>query len=278
MTQIDFNKRLKEIKEIKSKNNFSKTNVNSLHKLPKLSGVLEFSFKEHIFFMLNLNNDDGVALKYLYRDYYENTSLSLWYDISKQDGALLDVGAHTGIYTIISNLANSKNNTISLEPYYMNYARLVSNLKLNNIDATNAIMCALSDECKQTKLQINTNHLYHTSGGRVSDAGNTPINTIELDSLKVNKKVIGIKIDTEGHEHKVLKGGYNTIKNYLPDIILEINKESFLQCFDMLKSLSYNAYYIDEENNKLSILENSNINFDSTEGMNAFFSINKKII
>lgn len=212
MTQGIFNTQLEIIKKLKKDNDFSKNNIRELYALPKLSGILEFYFKGYSFLMLNLDNNDGVAIKYLYRNYYEYTSLSLWYEMSKVDGVLFDVGAHTGIYSIVGNLANKYNKIISLEPYYMNYARLTSNLKLNNINTKNAMMYALSNENTNDKMQINTNAMYHTSGGKVSENGNVPIDKIMLDSIKTNKKVVGLKIDTEGHEDKVVKGGYNTIK------------------------------------------------------------------
>jgi len=221
--------------------------------------------------MLNLDNDDGVAMKYLYKDYYEYTSISIWYEMSKMNGVLFDIGAHTGIYTIIGNLANNHNKIISLEPYPMSYARLTSNLKLNNITTNNSLEYALSDSNSQCKLQVNTHVMYHTSGGKVSEHGNIPINSITLDSLKINKKVVGLKIDTEGHEHRVIKGGLDTIKKDMPMIIMEVNQESFNDCRNMLEPLGYKTYYIDEENNKIGLFDESNINDKSIEGINALF-------
>lgn len=261
------------IQKLKTENDFSQYTIKELYDLPKLSGILEFEFKKHSFLMLNLDNDDGIAIKYLYKNYYEKTSLSLWYEMSKMDGVLFDIGAHTGIYTIIGNVANKHNKIISLEPYYMNYARLTSNLKLNNINTQNAMMYALSDTNTNSKIQINTSVMYHTSGGKVSQNGNVAIQTIMLDSIKINKKVVGLKIDTEGHEAKVIKGGLNTIKKNLPDIIMEINQESFNDCKSMLEPLGYKVYYIDEINNKLSLFDVREIDRKSIEGINAFFSI-----
>ena len=36
-----------------------------------------------------------------------------------------------------------------------------------------------------------------------------------------------MKIDTEGHEYNVLEGAKKTIQTNKPDILFEINKESF---------------------------------------------------
>ena len=60
--------------------------------------------------MINISNDDAVPLKYLWRNKYEHLSLSLWYDMTRKDGYFFDVGAHTGIYSIIGNLNKNQNN------------------------------------------------------------------------------------------------------------------------------------------------------------------------
>ena len=83
--------------------------------------------------MVNIENDDAVPLKYLWRNKYENLSLNLWYDMTKKNGFFFDVGAHTGIYSIIGNLDKNENNIISIEAFYINYTRLLSNFKLNKI-------------------------------------------------------------------------------------------------------------------------------------------------
>ena len=111
--------------------------------------LMEFwnlKFLSNSFFMLNINNDDGVAVRYLWKDKYEPFSLELWYKLTrKEDSVFFDIGAHTGIYSIVGNLNKKQNQIISIEPFYINYARLISNLHLNNISSNNCILSALSD-------------------------------------------------------------------------------------------------------------------------------------
>ena len=101
----EIKKQLSLIKDFKSKKkDIDQLNLKELQKLPHVNGVIELKFKKFIFFMLNIFNDDAVALKYLWRDKYEKTSLSIWYKITRKNGFFFDVGAHTGIYSIIGNL------------------------------------------------------------------------------------------------------------------------------------------------------------------------------
>ena len=53
-------------------------------------------------------------------------------------------------------------------------------------------------------------------------------------------------------ENKIIYGKHKKyIKKDMPDIILEINKNCFDQCLAFLLPIGYNAYYVDEKNNKI---------------------------
>ena len=133
--------------------------------------------------MLNIFNDDAVPLKYLWRDGYENLSLEIWYKITRKEGIFFDIGAHTGLYSIIGNLGNEQNNIISIEAFYMNFARLVSNLKLNKISANNCLLRAASNKGGISNFHVPTSFDYHTTGGSVNEKGKLKVSNIILDNL-----------------------------------------------------------------------------------------------
>ena len=95
---------------------WNKVNLKKKHHV--FNGLCELSFKNISFFMINISNDDAVPLKYLWRNKYEHLSLSLWYDMTRKDGYFFDVGAHTGIYSIIGNLNKKQNNIINDLPIF----------------------------------------------------------------------------------------------------------------------------------------------------------------
>jgi len=260
------------IKNLKKINDYSSFKMKDLIKLPKLSGVVELSFIKNNFFMINIDNDDGIVLSYLWRNYYEPFSLEIWFKLTRNNDIFFDIGAHTGIYTIIGNISKSINSIISVEPYPLNYARLLSNLRLNNISTKNCSLAAASNNENIDKLLVTTRSFYHSSGGKISERGDFHINKIKLDNFKFDKKVSGIKIDTEGHEFYVLEGAINIIEKYTPDIILEINENSFNKCINLLKKFNYNFYLIREKEKKFTKLKKFNHNLIEPEGVNCLIS------
>lgn len=276
MNILDFTKKLNEIKKLKSNKDYKNASLNELLKLPMANGICELFFNNHPFYMLNISNDDAVVLKYLWRNYYENISLSLWYEITRKEGIFFDIGAHTGIYTIIGNLNNERNKIVSIEPYFLNYSRLLSNLKINKISTDNCFLTAASNEKGTTKFNVKSPNGYHSSGGKISDSGNFRVSKVKIDDFDLNATVEGIKIDTEGHEYEVIEGLKNTIIKNNPDIIFEINEQSFDKCVNFLKLYKYNFYFIDEINKKIVEVDKFQNSLKRSEGSNCIATIDKK--
>ena len=261
------NLKLQEMLEYRKIHDCKKMNLSELRSLPYFNGVLELEFLNKKFLMLNILNDDAVPLKYFWRQGYELLSLRIWYALTRSENSFFDVGAHTGIFSIIGNLNKQSNNIVSIEPFHLNFERLLSNLKLNNI-FPNCIMGACSSNDGIMNFEFNSFGGYHTSGGKVSEKKGTIIKVHKIDSINTNKPVEALKIDTEGHELEVLIGAENTIKNHTPEIIFEINIESFDKCRKFLSNFNYQFYFIDEVSNKILDLKGDIKNFIRTEGSN----------
>ena len=145
------------------------------------------------------------------------------YFTPKEGDIVVDIGAHIGLYTIISSKrvgANGK--VVAIEAHPGNFEMLNRNIKLNQL--TNVIPLNYAVYSKETKIK-----LYLPSG----ESGFTKYNTImpnwintqekfvEVNAntldylLQLNKirqeEVNWIKIDVEGAEFEVLKGATNVL-------------------------------------------------------------------
>ena len=267
---------IKEINNLKLKHNYDQINVKELRSLPSFDGIAEFKFKSFSFYMLNIAKDDGVVLKYLWRDKYEKTSLNLWYEITRDEGFSIDIGAHTGIYSIIGSINKKLPLMVSIEPHFLNYGRLLDNLKINYLNAKHCYLAAASSQNGTLKFDASIN-TYHTSGGKISEKGSISVNSIMIDNINFSNRVVAMKIDTEGHEYSVLLGAQKTIQIYKPEILFEINSESFNSCTNLLKKYGYNFYYINEENEKIVPVNKFDESLLKDEGSNCLATLKNHI-
>ena len=245
--------------------NFKKGNINlnyrnmslaELNKLPLHNGVIEFKITKTSFLILNIFNDDSSAVKYFWYGSHDLESLNLWYEISKEEGIYVDVGAHTGLYTMTSIRSNPLNNIIAIEPFYLNMARLITNLRLNRMQKSIDVkLVAASNFDGLSKFKINTEYSYLSKGGKIDNEGTSTV-TIKLDSLKFDntkKKVRGIKIDTEGEDLNVLLGAQNLIKTYKPKIIIEIRNENKSQIQEIFYKFNYKLFDVSNMQNNINL-------------------------
>ena len=270
-------KNLTEMNNLKINSDYSKFDVFELAELKGYSGVWELKFKDFYFKMLNIYNDDSVPLKFFWKDKYEQLSLNIWYELTRNDNKVFfDVGAHTGIYSIIGNLNKKVNTIISLEPYFINYTRMLSNFKLNDVSLDNSFLVAASNSVGNAKFMTRTSIKQHTSGGRLEEGGNHTVKKIKLDNFNLQDKKVGcIKIDTEGHELNVLIGSENIIKNSKPEVIFELNFLGAQECIDFLTRYGYEFFIIDDENNKLMPIGDDKTKIElRNEGTNCLATIN----
>ena len=276
-------KTLNTMINLKKDKDYIDTDLDQLVKLTSYPGVWELKFKDTSFKMINIYNDDYVTLKYFWKDRYEQLSLNLWYEFTRDINTFhFDVGSHTGIYTIIGNLNKKINNIVSLEPYHINFSRMLSNLKLNEITLENSFMVAASNEIGLAKFKTSTHIRHHTSAGSIQKDGNHNVDKTRLDDMiRGDHRVGSIKIDTEGHEYEVLLGSKSIITNFKPDIIFEINKACAQNCLNYLTEFGYSFFIIDDENNKLIPLTQANNSIKlGKEGINclATYHTDKKFI
>jgi len=265
----EYKKKIEEISKLKKVNSYNDFTLHELKKLPKLTGIVELNYNNNLFHMINIENDDAIPLKYLWRDKYENLSLNLWYEMTRKDGFCIDVGAHTGIFSIIGNLNRNENNIISIEAFFINYARLLSNLKLNKINPDKCFLGAASNSEGLGKFKAKT-FLNHSTGGSLSEDGTISVNKIKIDNFKLEKKICGIKIDTEGNEFEVLEGAQNYINKDKPDILFEINEHCFDKCLKFLKLYGYVFYFVNELEKKITKIVKFDNNLKRPEGSNCY--------
>lgn len=170
----------------------------------------------------------------------------------------MDIGANTGSYSLLPK-ANPSMFCYAFEPMPTSYEFLNINIALNGLqDKVKTFLIALADKAETGTLKypnsgkesglatLGDPTLYHSSAKEWAKI-QVPVRT--LDSIAIENgisRVDIIKIDTEGCELLVLKGGEKLIMDCLPEIMLEYEGTTAMFGYDckditcLLESWGYN--------------------------------------
>lgn len=177
------------------------------------------------------------------------------------EAVVLDIGANMGAFTIPCASFLSKNNgqIIAFEPQRTIFHQLCGNIFLNRLDNVIAHNKAVGSSLGEISIPIpNYTNFVNVGGfsleekfrvlngtqGSMSNSSEM-IGTISLDSFKPPKPVALIKLDVEGFELEVIKGGVNFLKeNNYPPIIFEVWNEDWFEnerneLLALIESLGY---------------------------------------
>jgi FkbM family methyltransferase len=182
--------------------------------------------------------------------------------INEGDTAI-DFGANLGYHTItLSSFVGNYGKVYSFEPQRIIFQQLNCNVFINGLDNVYTYNLAVGE--KESDVFINSPD-FHNIYPMYTNIGNTSINTdkvgslvrqISLDSLNL-PKLNFIKMDVQGSELNILKGGKNTIEKHRPYMFMEI-EEKQLKLFnltskdliDYTKNLGYSIYKIYVDSNE----------------------------
>jgi len=153
------------------------------------------------------------------------------------DISFLDIGSNIGWFTTI--IAKHGYNTIAFEPFIKNVEIMSSNICNNNI-VSNVTIFNTGLGLKEEDCWIISGHINYGDG--IIKCGTKPENSYKekgsghiyylrqeiniklldyyLDNINVYPPIGVMKIDVEGYEENVFKGGLNFLKNYPPYYIL----------------------------------------------------------
>jgi FkbM family methyltransferase len=197
---------------------------------------------------------------------FEYETIMLFYSLLKYSETVFDIGASTGIYTLISAL-NNKRKVFAFEPLPAGFRRLNRNIEINGCSNIKTVNAAVGNYDGDIKLYIPEGFLPTDSstlkGFRKANKIIT-IPAVTLDSFVAENtisRVDLIKMDTEGTEHLVLEGARNILKRDEPIIICEVLKgitEKFLH--SALDSYGYKYYWITDK----GLIQKENIQGDAT--------------
>ena len=137
---------------------------------------------------------------------------------------LLDIGALYGIFSLAFTCNNPKKSAYAMEPSFKPFNVLGYHKKINPLCNIKPFQLALGSQDGKLKMKYEWQHLVALSKNEKT-ASYIEVNVTTLDNFLKKHNIIPdcVKIDTEGFEYDVLKGGSQYFLKHNPIIFLEVH-------------------------------------------------------
>lgn len=202
-------------------------------------------------YVLNLNH---VVDHYIFWGFNDHIHDSVINTISSSK-VILDIGANIGTTSLFYAQLNPNAIILSFEPHPETFKRAEVNLSLNEYPNVQLLNMGLGEAKSRLKLyEVNANNPGMNRIGLEDE--NLPFKWVEIDRLdqvlsdKNISSVDFIKMDVEGFELSVLKGGELMLRQCLPVLLIELddsylrqNKSSAEELVTWLINLGYSNIY-----------------------------------
>jgi len=200
---------------------------------------------------------DGYKLRF----YPSSLSAALWIDHSerldeesyiksliKKGDTVVDVGANIGTISLaMAEIVGSNGKIFSIEPNPEIFNYLTQNIELNGLENIIEARCIALG---QNNEEMFLSQFSDDTQNRISNEGDLRIPVKRLDEVFPNINIDFLKIDVEGYEYNVLKGGESLCKRckavYLECIpeMLEVNSSNEEQLVNLLEEYGFLVYCV----------------------------------
>ena len=157
---------------------------------------------------------------------------------------VFDIGSQAGYYSLIaSKLIGKEGKVFSFEPFPANIDFVKKHCHLNNCDNVTLFEVAVSGSSGKRKFAAKNSFM-----GHFSQQGELEVDVVTLDELAAKKDIVPpniIKIDVEGMEYWVLRGGEKLILENKPTIFVATHgKENNTRVLQLLRDWGYEVLMI----------------------------------
>ena len=248
-----------------------------------VSGVIGFQLPNGKKIYFNADGNDLIVRELYWQgiDKFEGGTIQLFIKLLKNTHTFLDIGANTGLYSIIAALNSCDTQVYAFEPVPNILPYLKSNAQLNKVDNLQICSSAVTNYNGEITIYIPPDAIptsASTQQGFREASKEISVPAVTVDSFTtINgiSKVDLMKIDTETTEHIVLEGAKKILERDKPVIICEvlnIQTEKYLQ--NILERFDYKYFWISKE----GLIEKEKIEGDKTcKALNYLFIPKLKI-
>lgn len=204
----------------------------------------------------SIGEEAGKALYWKGPWAFEEGSSKLVYALAKSARVFFDVGAYVGFYTLLVKTANPDVSIFAFEPVPSIHERLSDQIAANDMNSGTTIERAvLSDISAEDVPLFVPRHRWATASSLLADYKRVEKDEILVRSYSLDdyvgergiQKIDLMKVDVEGAEIRVLRGGEITLRRDRPMVLCEILPQGEANLEDLeglLQSMRYEAALI----------------------------------
>jgi len=186
-----------------------------------VNAIVEYDGRKMTF--LDCQPQDCIESHLLKGYVYESALLDILAHL-EANGNYLDIGSYVGTFSVFAGLFCPAKTIYAYEPQTDIYHKLLHNLAANDIHNCECVNVALGDQAGWGRMTSDPTN----RGGSTLKPG-AEIAVVPLDAFEL-KDVRVVKIDVEGSELAVIKGGMNTIAQ-AEFLFVEMWKEKTCQAY-----------------------------------------------
>jgi FkbM family methyltransferase len=209
-----------------------------------VTGIISLGNAEVPSFKMKTNPTNGVTRILFWKgiEGFEYNAAHIFIKLAKKSALFFDIGANIGYYSLLASALTQKQLKIcAFEPMAPIYDFLKQNIALNGFENITPCQVALSDSEGEAEFYSISNPKFPDMAQLTGDGGLSlqhsgsrsrqkfSVKVTTLDTFVTEhypgQKIDLIKLDTEAHEHFVLKGAHDVLKNHRPIIQCEIIKD-----------------------------------------------------
>jgi FkbM family methyltransferase len=200
---------------------------------------------------------DSLLSRFIHRGDFEQIELSFLSAFLRPGDHFIDVGANLGLFSLVASpIVGETGRVIAFEPAPVTFQRLQDNLELNGFRNVEARNLGLSDKAGFLSLQISEighdawNSFAEKASDRYQKKVDVPVSTLDEELATVDRsRITLLKVDVEGWEKFVLRGGEKFLRECEPALLVELTEANCAaagyrtqEIFDLLVGWGYRWY------------------------------------
>ena len=175
-------------------------------------------------YLLYNRNDAFVGRSVQKYGEYSDMEMELFKQVCVAGNVVIEAGANIGAHTVgLARLVGSQGRVLAFEPQRLTFQTLCANVALNSLANVDCYWAALgSQESLITVPEVDPRRFSNFGGVTLLGAQKgMPISCFTLDRFVALPRINLIKIDVEGMEAEVLRGGEQVLRKFKPLLYVE---------------------------------------------------------